>query len=161
LDGAAAVLAVRLFRRIGDDVGFDLLHPATAREEFLHGAGQGVTLLLLGLHAGKLFGIDRLLGLLARRRGHIGVIVAVDVVGSAQLLAVILVGGVQFILLEIFVAHSHLMSCPKSGIYSPDKIIFDLANGRGRSTPTRRMSRADGARRSFWGRILVASPRNS
>src|SRR5690606_4915031 len=108
LDGAAAVLAVRLFRRIGDDVGFDLLHPATAREEFLHGAGQGVTLLLLGLHAGKLFGIDRLLGLLARRRGHIGVIVAVDVVGSAQLLAVILVGGVQFILLEIFVAHSHL-----------------------------------------------------
>src|SRR5690606_15375233 len=40
LDGAAAVLAVRLFRRIGDDVGFDLLHPATAREEFLHGAGQ-------------------------------------------------------------------------------------------------------------------------
>ncbi|MDA1455448.1 hypothetical protein PALA49_00739 [Pseudomonas aeruginosa] len=52
-DGAAAVLAVRLLRRIGHHVGFDLLHLSTAGKELLHRLGEGVTLFLLGFDRGS------------------------------------------------------------------------------------------------------------
>src|SRR5690606_41255659 len=59
LDRSAAVLAVRLLRRVGNYVGLDLLHPATTGQILFHGPCQLFALALLGFDAGQLLELKR------------------------------------------------------------------------------------------------------
>src|SRR3990167_1454674 len=98
LDRAAAVLAVRLFGRIRDHIRLDFLHLATTGEELFHGAGQRITLFLLGFDARQFFYVDGGFGFFAFAGGHdfvvtITIIAAVAIIGGSQLLAFVFVSA--------------------------------------------------------------------
>src|SRR5690606_6193853 len=106
--GAAAVFAVRFLGRVGNHVGLHLLHLAATGEELLHRLGQGITLFLLGFDARQFFHLDRFgLALLAASYDFCAVVVAsVAIIGSRQLLAVVLICPFQIILFQVFVYRS-------------------------------------------------------
>src|SRR5690606_17262752 len=92
LDRAAAVLAVGLLGRVGDHIRLDLLHLAAPREELFHGAGQGITLFLLGFNARQIFYVDCSLGFFAFAGRYdfvvtVTIIAAIAIIGGSQLLA--------------------------------------------------------------------------
>src|SRR5690606_24013297 len=109
-DRPAAVLAVRLLRRVGDYVGLHFLHPATACQVLFHGPRQLVAFALLGFQAGQLLEFHSLgLGLFRRRRRALAVgalvIAGIAVIRGVQLLPVVVLANVQIVLFYFFVTH--------------------------------------------------------
>src|SRR5690606_10249386 len=103
-DGTAAVFAVGLPGWVGDHIGFDLLHLAATGEELFHGTGQSVALFLFGFDAGQLIDFNGF-GLALLAAGYdlaVAFVTAVAVIGSSQLLTIVLVSPFQIVLFQVF-----------------------------------------------------------